>query len=262
MAIMDADSIEICRRLECWYEKPAGQYLLEQERQLVSRALENVFGYQLLQLGISRNQPLAGDSMLQHKIYAGPVASPSVGLVTHADALPFVSDSIDVVVLHHAMEFAADPHELLREVQRVLAPQGHIIIIGFNPLSLWWSAALVRRRLAQSPFRHAAPMTVHRLRDWLRLLGSRVESVSYTSATPPVGGERVRSALARLDGFATRHNWILGGVYALHAHKQVSTLTPTRLRWKRQMGRRLIGLAVPKPMPSPSPSPCDGDVAA
>ena len=104
-------------------------------------------------------------------------------------------------------------------------------------------------------------MTVHRLRDWLRLLGSQVESVRYTYAIPPIGRDRLHRKLAGLDRFVTRHNWMLGGAYALHAHKQVSTLTPRRLRWQRKVGSRLIGLAVPEPV-ARGASPGEGDVAA
>ena len=75
--------------------------------------------------------------------------------------------------------------------------------------------------------------------------------VRYTFATPPLGKGRIFSWLCSSDRFSTRHNWPLGGVYVLHAQKQITPITPVRLRWGRRVGGRLIGLSVPKPVPSP-----------
>ena len=257
MPLMEANSIVICEQLESWYEKPAGQYLLNQERKLVEQLLEQIFGYHQLQLGVTRNQPLGLENRLNHKIYAG-LSGGSIGLVSDADSLPFLNDSIDVVLLHHALEFAASPHRLLREVHRVLAPRGHIIVLGFNPLSLFGAAVRVRGWFPGSHWSGASPIGTRRLRDWLHLLGAEVETVRHCFAVPPHGGERTSRYLRRCDEFLFRHGLPLGGVYAVRAQKQVSTLTPTRARWQRRMGDKLIDLTVPKPVPSPR----GGDVAA
>lgn len=248
---MNTDSSDIYQQLECWFDNPAGQYLLQREQELVDTLLEQVFGYHLLQLGVTRQHRLAQDSTLNHKIYAAPGHAPGAGLVTASDSLPFANDSIDVVVLHHSMDFAENPHQLLREVQRVVAAQGHIIILGFNPWSLFGLGTTLRSRYPGSLWKEAAPMRVGRLRDWLHLLGSEVRTVGYTFATPPVGQGRCYRWLAACDGFSTRHNWPLGGAYVLHAQKQVVPITPVRLRWDRSVGGRLMGLGVAKPVPSP-----------
>jgi SAM-dependent methyltransferase len=248
---MNTDSSDICRQLECWFDNPAGQYLLQQERDMVSRLLKQVFGYHLLQLGITRRHGLALDSTLNHKIYAASSQSGDVGLLTRADSLPFANDSIDVMVLHHSMDFAENPHQLLREVQRVVAAHGHIIILGFNPWSLFGMGTAIRRMYPGNFWRQATHMNVGRLRDWLHLLGAETRSIDYTYATPPLGRGRAHRWLAGCDRFLTRNNWPLGGVYVLHAQKQVVPLTPMRLRWNRGVGGRLIGLGVAKPVPSP-----------
>jgi SAM-dependent methyltransferase len=255
---MNSDSSDICQQLECWFDNPAGQYLLERERELVDKLLEQVFGYHLLQLGTTRQHRLALDSALNHKIYAAATAHSDISLVTDAASLPFANDSIDVAVLHHSMDFAENPHQLLREVQRVVAAQGHIIILGFNPWSLFGVGTKLRGRYPGSLWKQAAPMGVGRLRDWLHLLGSETRTVGYTFAAPPVGQGRCYRWLAACDAFSTRHNWPLGGAYVLHAQKQVVPLIPMRLRWDRSVGGRLMGLGVAKPVPSPR----DVDVAA
>ena len=51
--------------------------------------------------------------------------------------LPFATQSLDLVVMPHVLEFSAEPHQVLREVERVLIPEGQVIICGFNPISMW-----------------------------------------------------------------------------------------------------------------------------
>jgi SAM-dependent methyltransferase len=248
---MNRDSSEISRQLECWYQRPAGQYLLDQERRLVARALEPAFGYHLLHLGATLEPTLGEQAPLRHRIRAARWRSDHAGLMTLGDALPFPNDSIDAVLLHHAMEFAERPDQLLREVQRVLMPRGHLVIVGFNPWSAVGAGIRTRGLWSRALWAQARPMGVHRLRDWLHLLGTEVESVSYTYSLPPVADGRLHRGLAGLDRFATRHNWPSGGAFVLHAQKQVSMLTPRRQRPERRKAAALIGLAVPKPVPSP-----------
>ena len=251
MQRMSGNSSEICRQLESWYLKPGGRYLAECEKQLVETQLQQVFGYHLLQVGITRIHPLAEDTLLNHKIYAAAHSGGDVGLLTEADSLPFPNDSIDVVVLHHALEFAEDPHALLREAHRVVAPQGQLLILGFNPVSLAGLGRILRRLWPRSTWRKARPMSFWRLRDWIRLLGAEVMGVNHGWVIPPVGKGRLFRFLSRSDGICSRLKLPLGGVYAVRAQKHVSSLTPTRLGWQRKMGARLIGLSVPGAVPSP-----------
>ncbi len=249
---------EICSRLETWYESPRGQYLLQQEQALTRNLLDNVFGYHQLQLGVTRHQALAVDSQLGHKIYSNLQAGGSVGLQAEPDCLPLANDSIDAVVLHHALEFSDKPHALLREAHRVVAPQGHLLIVGFNPISLYGVGARLRGLFPERLWSDAHHISTRRLGDWLDLLGAEMQSVQHCFVTPPAGGERLFRFLSRCDRLAMRYHLPLGGVYVVRAQKKVSTLTPNRIRWRKPVGARLIGLSVPKPVASPR----EGDVAA
>jgi SAM-dependent methyltransferase len=258
MRRVNGNSIDICDQLESWYCKPYGKYLLEQENQLVSQQLQQVFGYRFLQIGVTRNQSLGQDSALNHKINSAIGPGPAVDLVSDGHSLPFANECMDVVLLHHALEFAQDPHSLLREAHRVVSAQGHILILGFNPLSLFGLNLGLRGLWSTGPWGQAKAMGAGRLRDWLHLLGAKVESLHYCFSAPPIGGEPVQRYLRALDSFCTRHQWPVGGVYLMHAQKRVMTLTPSRRRWQTRMGSKLIDLTAPKPVPSPR----KGDVAA
>ena len=193
-------------------------------------------------------------SPINHRVYCADQGSPDVNLVARSDELPLESDSIDTIIAHHSLEFGPNPHSVLREMQRVLAPQGHLLIVGFNPYSLLGAASRVRG-LARNPlWQLHHPVSKKRLTDWLHLLGCEVQSCSYIYGLPPIGGGGLNTLLARCDGWSNEHNLPTGGLYVLHAIKQVSALNKPRLRL-RERGERLIGLAVPKPSTAPSPAP-------
>ena len=154
-------------QLPQWLKSPAGQYLLAWEQRHLDHAVADLFGFHALQLGLPQldalranrmpHRWLAVESARDDEVPADPLvdASPASGdgradakiprvavvpppsLRCHFDALPFDAASLDLVVLPHALELARDPHLALREVERVLVPEGRVIIVGFNPASLW-----------------------------------------------------------------------------------------------------------------------------
>ena len=149
----EASIIELAR----WWQTPPGRYLLAWEQTLLDRLVTDVFGFHALQLGLPQLDSLRANRM-PHRWLAtdvqfepDPVPLPPVdealstlmpmagGSALHCDldALPFPNQSLDLVVLPHALELARDPHDTLREVERVLVPEGRLIIVGLNPLSLW-----------------------------------------------------------------------------------------------------------------------------
>ena len=139
--------------LSDWLQTPAGGYVLQWEQTHLDTAVADLFGFHALQLGLPELDALRGNRM-PHRWVASEAAKlavlddtapPRAAIALHCDfdALPFDSSSLDLVVLPHALELARDPHLALREVERVLVPEGRVVIVGFNPASLWG----VRQRL-------------------------------------------------------------------------------------------------------------------
>lgn len=245
---------DICRELESWYSQGQGRYVLQQTQATLATRLETAFGYHILQIGPVRGQNLLQASPINHSIHAGERGGEGIGLVCEADQIPLDSDSVDVIVAHHCIELSENPHQVLRELQRVLTPQGHLLLVGFNPLSLRGLATMVRRLHRRSPWRFYHPVSEGRLTDWLRLVGCTPESRQFIYALPPVGKGRINEALRRGDSWLYRHNLPIGGLYVVHAIKQVAGIHPPRLSLRRR-SERLIGLAVPKPGAAASPAP-------
>ncbi len=231
-----------------WYHSAAGQTVLEQESAVLARVLPDLFGYHLLQIG-SCGQDVLGSSRITHRMVMDVSDCCQYGVDQQAslcacpDYLPIASDSVDAVLLYHSLEFSPDPHQVLREIERVLVPEGHVLVLGFNPRSLWGMRALLHRRGDTMPW-NGHFLNQPRLRDWLSLLGFDVLHVQPLCFQPPLkhaGGGQGQKLMAR---WGARWWPYFCGVYLMTARKKVSTMTPIKPRWRPQ--RRLVaGLSEP-----------------
>jgi len=235
--------------LKRWYDSALGQEVLQASEHYVGGLLETGFGYHLLQIGVAPDLCLFRAARIHHCIYQAPVAGAAVSLRAHGEEIPLESDSIDVLIVHHGLEFSLDPYQMLREIQRVLAPQGQLIVIGFNPFSLLGSGLIAKGWLRRQPWRSAQLLSTRRLSDWLRLLGCEPQRLQHLVVLPHWGPGRAGCLVRRVDHSLVQHNCPLGGVFVMHAVKKVATLTPIRAARVR---RPLLGL-VPKPAQQPSP---------
>src|SRR5687767_13336398 len=120
--------------LQDWFATPLGEYLLERERAYLDEVTPDIFGFHAVQLGLP-GVDLLRENRITHRVRVARVGEPDVFAACHE--LPFATQSVDLVLLPHVLEFAAEPHAILREVDRIMMPEGRIIIVGFNPWSLW-----------------------------------------------------------------------------------------------------------------------------
>ncbi len=217
--IMNSEFIGICRELESWYGSKAGVYALDSIKSSLQGVLDKAFGYHLLQLGITANPCLSDASKINHCVMAGPRQQPRVGLVTDLDELPFESESIDVLIAHHALEFSPNPRQVLREMQRVLAPQGQLLIIGFAPYTPLGISHWLKGKIGHPLWRNRQTLSLRRIVDWLHLLGCELQDTQQLYTLPPSG--RLQSLALRVNAHVTRHKWPVGGIYCLHAVKLV-----------------------------------------
>lgn len=221
------------QRLSDWYQSSLGQMLAEQEQQALDEILPDLFGYHLLQLGAS-TPSLLSSSRILHKVALDSWPA-NMGLVSQMlgtpEHLPIQADCIDAVVLRHSLDMALDPRQVLREAERILVPEGHLIIMGFNPRSMWGIRRYLNFRSQEAPWADRF-LSVHRIKDWLALLGMEVTNIQYRFFRPPVGRARVADRLLFLEDWGQRWWPFLGGSYILLAKKKVSTLTPIKPRWR------------------------------
>ena len=253
-----------------WLQTPPGKYLLAWEQGQFDRAVSDIFGYHALQLGFTELNALRTNRM-PHQWRAASTAGadsddetmldPSssrmcAALVTDSGALPFPAASLDLVVLPHTLELGDDAHETLREVERVLMPEGRIVISGFNPASLWgmrqrrehFYARFGRKELFLP---EAGDFIGYwRLRDWLRLLSFEVESARFGCYRPALTTENWLSRFEWMDNAGQKWWPIFGSVYFLVAVKRVRG---TRLLEPVRKARSPV-LAVPASVANKNPN--------
>lgn len=244
---------EIGSELGDWHRRMPGSLVLDAENDRLAGLIANVFGYHLLLVGSGDYLSTLESARVQHRTWlAAPLPSEagsahprpcSSAVCGLASAMPVASDSVDVVVLPHVIEFEDTPHEALRETERVLVPEGHVIVAGYN--SLGWMGAwnLLPHRARRAPW-NGRFHTLSRVRDWLRNLGFDMVASEGCFFRPPLRSGR---SLRRLQIFETAGPkfWpYLCGTWFLVARKRTATLTPGRpVRRRRRKPIRAAGLA-------------------
>lgn len=222
-----------------WFNTPRGRYLLAWEQAQFDQRVTDIFGFHAVQIGLCGQNFLRANRMPHRLLCAACRVADEPGLMLHAVAeeLPFASQSLDLVVLPHVLEFASHPHQVLREVERVLLPEGHLLISGFNPLSLWGMRRALAGHMGDIPWT-GQYLSVPRLKDWLSLLGMESRSTRFGCYAPPVASTEWLRRWSFMES-AGRHCWpIGGGAYILHAVKRVQGLRLITPRWRAANSRK------------------------
>ena len=234
--------------LSAFLRSPPGRYALAWERQHLNAAVADIFGYHAMQLGLpeidalcENRMPLrfcASDRLLDARLYNGEGEHTKVAVINRFEELPFAGASIDLVVMPHILEFAHEPHQVLREVDRVLVPEGQVVITGFNPGSLW-GLRQVLARLGMSAYlpRTGQFIALPRLKDWLKLLSFEVNRGRFGCYVPWARSDRWLARWGFMEKAGDRWWPVLGSVYMLTAVKRVRGMRLIGPAWKRKEER-------------------------
>lgn len=215
-----------------WLNSPLGQALLGAEREHLAPVISRVFGYHVLQLSCAPAIDMLGDCPVCHQIHFAPAWHDGRRMpVADIESLPLATDSMDAVLLHHSLDYTQDSHRLLREASRVLRPGGRLIIVGFNPISLWGLSKIVRWKKS-TPW-NARFISRRRLTDWLSLLDFHVESACYGGYLPPVRHPGLLRRAPDFERWFDRLGNPTGAFYLIVASKHRVPLIPVVPRWKR-----------------------------
>jgi SAM-dependent methyltransferase len=217
-----------------WFDGPLGARVLREESSLARVVLDDVFGFELLQVGAwGPAQHLLGSARTQHTTLLAPRMGAGVTLCGTLESLPFASDSIDAILLPHTLELVEDPHAVLREAERVLCAEGCLLICGFNPFSGWGARQLFARHVQRRSFppQTRRMLSERRLRDWMALLDFEVASIhGYLGPLPVTRRPRkLPDGTLRQPEYRARPA-LTAGAYVLKARKRAQTLTLVRPR--------------------------------
>jgi SAM-dependent methyltransferase len=245
-----------------WLSSPAGAYLLDWEQSQIDDVVVDIFGYHALQLGMPELEGLRANRM-PHQWLASPepdsvLPTQTLNFAAHSVALPFQADSLDLLVMPHSLELSLDAHASLREAHRVLMPEGHLVITGLNPTSLWgwrhkrsqWYQKWGYQGLSAPPCDEM--IAYWRLKDWLRLLGFEVKLSRFGCWRPAMDKAKWLQRWSWMDRLGAQWWPILGGAYVLVAVKKVHGGRIVGATWKkrRPQAKAAVGIAQRQPLPN------------
>ena len=208
--------------------------MLDWELAQFDSAVDDVFGFRAVQIGLPEV-----DFLRQNRIsYRFTLAlEPGAALAADPLQLPLASQSVDLVVLPHVLEGHPNPHDVLREVERVLRPEGQVVISGFNTISLWRARQLFASRYNGAPW-DAKFIGLLRLREWLRVLGFELNGGKFGCYAPPFRNEVWLKRFAFMEKAGARWWPVTGGVYVVRAVKRVHAMRIVTPAWRQERARR------------------------
>lgn len=229
-------------QLEDWFQSSLGRSLLANQRAAIADSIQSYFGVIQAEIGVSHRVPVGNPSNIAHKFFVIPEWSPDLPgnvLVSESDELSLETGSVDLVILHHALDFAKNPHQTLREASRVLKSTGHLIIVGFNPMSFWGMRKLLNRK-KQAPWNNRF-ITGKRIIDWLNLLHYQVGNIEHHYYGLPFNRRSLIKQFLWLDA-VLNPKVPLGAYYILSAQKQTFSRIQQQKRWKQPA--KAVGLSL------------------
>jgi SAM-dependent methyltransferase len=233
-----SDCKSTAKSLSAWFATEQGGYVLSREQVWFDRTVNDIFGYNALQLGLPEHDFLR-NSRIPLRIAGSDQAGAAVRLC--GTELPVACGSLDLVSLPHTLEFAEFPHQILREVERVLRPEGSLIISGFNPHSLWGLHRMLGRRRGYPWCGHFIALS--RLKDWLALLGFEVVEGRFVAYAPPFHQKKWLERCEFMETAGERWWAVSGGVYFVHAVKRVPGMRLIKPRWNEGLVKKLLPVA-------------------
>lgn len=208
---------------------------MTREQAFFNRSVSDIFGFNAVQMGLPQHN-LLRDSRIPLHVRAGKETGVQVWLESVES--PFETGSIDLMLMPHVLEFNEHPHQILREVERVLLPGGSLLISGFNPYSLWGMRRLLGSK-TEFPWRGNF-ISLSRLKDWLALLGFEVIEVQFACYAPPFNSPGLLKRSQFFEPAGDRWWEVGGGIYFLKAIKRVPGMRLIKPKWNGRLVRKFL----------------------
>jgi SAM-dependent methyltransferase len=222
-----------------WHNLPMGDAL----RQIIESALvessRKYFGYHLLRLGALSSGIELTNCPIKHRVNLTRKNHHSTSVIGCVDSLPIAENSIDACLLIYELDFAKDPHQVLREATRCLIPNGHLVLVGFNP----WSLCGLFKYLPfnrHNALHQARFFSLARSKDWLQILGYEVTAVHRTVFSELFLGRRLAPQSNWLSWCERYLGW-LSAIYIIEARKREIPLSLIKPQWKTKAKFSAVG---------------------
>ena len=231
-----------------WLKSPAGLYVQAWEQRQVDGMVANVFGYHAVQVGLPEWDTLQSNRVpyktYTHVLQDAALAARPMALVADPENLPFETQSLDLLVLPHVLECSSNPHQILREAERVLMPEGRVVISGFNPWSLWGARERVPGLEPLMPVATHLQVSLPRLKDWFKLLAFEVDRGRFGCYAPPCQTDKWLRRWSFMEAAGDRWWPVCGAAYVVSAVKRVAAVRLVGPVWKQKKKRVRRGAVV------------------
>ena len=231
------------KSIDEWYQRPLGQQLFDDLKSQLDPVLATTFGYYALQIGCTSHSRRLLESCRVKRQFSLGKENADVDLQAYPSLLPIANDSVDLVVMMHYLSNTDEPHAILREASRILIPEGKLVIIDFNPLSLWGLRHFFQSWLEQVPW-GGHYYTARRLTDWMQLLGFDQQNHYRVGYMPPIHHGSASRWLSWLEKGLKKWVKFSGALNVLVFDKNISPMTPVRHRW---VTRKLLAGKIARP---------------
>lgn len=204
-----------------WSQFKNGRWVSESIQVRLDEWYPKLFGYHMLKLGGLSCELSSAQSNIQHQVHLD-IQNSLHNIIADPTTLPFAQHSFDVALLAHQLDYSADPHRILREVDRTMMDDGYLIITGFNPFSFIGLSSLMPWRKAHLPW-SGRMFTPNRVKDWLSLLNYQIIECECYAQFPM---QTYRTLWAWVEGGLGRWASSVGCVYFIVARKRTFPLKP------------------------------------
>lgn len=214
-----------------------GQHLISEEMAALTPMLSKHYGKHALLVGVPKQADLLKTTPIPCHTLISPFLH-HIPDINHLEGdfheLPFLTGSLDLVMLPHTLEFVDNPRHLLSEVCRVIKPEGLVVLCGFNPVSAWGVRKLMVQKKKKAPWTGNFIQT-HHIKNWLQLADFEIEDHKSILFRPPINHQQFHNKLSFMDWIGKTCFPFLGGAYVVTARAKVIPLTPIRLKWKQRL---------------------------
>jgi len=221
--------------LRCWLESDFGRYLLRHERHMLRQTLSKLPGYRLLRLGLSEDTDTLDCFDHIHRFSMHPSEfKAGHGAISSYTELPLMSETVDGMLLHHALEFSTSPRTVLAEASRVVMPGGHLVLCMLNPYGPMGILKFPMQLFSKQAQYRFHNLRMSRVIDWLSLLNFHVVEIEHGAYNPPLNSPRWVEHESPWERACQKIRFPLGNIYMIHAVKRVPRgIKTTAPVWKR-----------------------------
>lgn len=228
---MEKQTSELLRQLNLWWSSTLGQLVLQVEMEKLIKVFPSIFGYHILLLGTVAQFKMIEYSVIPYQSVINPFHkdnSLTKTITASWDMLPIASNSVDLVVLPHTLDFSDHPTAVLQEACRVLIPEGRLLLFGFNPYSLWRVKSFLSLDKKAKPV-NCEFKNVGFIKKELRSQGFELLDQDYFLFQPPMKNIRMMEKLGFLNKISRFGLKGLSGIYFIEAQKKLRGVTAVHI---------------------------------